>query len=124
MNEVKIGAEDLNMRVNSESHPRLVLPSRVLSRFVIKSPQALLNLLIDIGVSFSLPVGIMGHNPAAYSSGLITAILRGSLASGSGIKSDFDGAWSTSHFRNRLHICAGLLHDVRSIPAQGGLERS
>jgi DHA1 family putative efflux transporter-like MFS transporter len=74
--------EDATKDVESGPYPRLVLPSMVLSRFVIQSPQALLGLLlIDIGVSFGLPVGIMGQTMTAYSlSGFIMAILMGILS--------------------------------------------
>ena len=80
--EVEMLDEDMKEDVESGSYPRLVLPSMVLSRFVIQSPQALLGLLlIDIGVSFGLPVGIMGQTMTAYSlSGFIMAILMGILS--------------------------------------------
>ena len=104
MHEVEKLVEDPNGRVESESYPRLVLPSMVLSRFVIQSPQALLGLLlIDIGVSFGLPVGIMGQIMTAYSlSGFIMAILMGILS---------------VRFRHRNLILAGL--GLRVISAIG-----
>ena len=74
--------EDPNVGVEYESYPRLIVPSMVLSRFVIQSPQVLFGLLlIDIGVSFGLPVGIMGQIMTAYSfSGFIMAVLMGILS--------------------------------------------
>ncbi|MHA1944113.1 MAG: MFS transporter, partial [Candidatus Thorarchaeota archaeon] len=94
-NEEKIVVEDLNVDVESGSYPRFVVPSLVLSRFVVQSPQALLGLLlIDVGVSFGLPVGIMGQVLTAYSfSGFIMAILMGVLS---------------VRFRHRNLILAGL----------------
>jgi len=82
VHEVKIMGEDPQLGVESESYPRLVVPSMALSRFVIQAPQVILMLLlIDIGVSFGLPVGIMGQVMTAYSlSGFIMAILMGILS--------------------------------------------
>jgi DHA1 family inner membrane transport protein len=77
----KLG-DDATEDVEHGSYPRLVLPSLVISRFIIQSPSIILGLLlIDIGVSFGLPVGIMGQiGTAASLSGFIACILMGVLS--------------------------------------------
>lgn len=86
---------DAKKDVESGSYPRLVLPSLVLSRFIIQSPSIVLGLLmIDIGVSFGLPVGIMGQiSTAASLFGFVACILMGVLS---------------VRFRHRSLILAGL----------------
>jgi predicted MFS family arabinose efflux permease len=63
-------------------YSRLILPSLVLSRFAIQPPQILLSLLlIDIGLSFGISVGVMGQISTVYSmASFIAALLMAALS--------------------------------------------
>ena len=68
--------------IEKRSHGRLILPSLSISHFALGSPGILTGLLlIDIGLTFGCPVGIMGQIRTASSIvGFISALLVGVLS--------------------------------------------
>jgi predicted MFS family arabinose efflux permease len=74
--------ESMDPGDGSKSYSSLILPSLVISRFAVQPPQILLNLLlIDIGISFGCPVGVMGQISTVYSiAAFIAALLMAALS--------------------------------------------
>ena len=89
--------------LRDEASPgRLTLPSLVMSRFAIQ-PSALLVglLLLDIGSTFGLPVGVVGQlRTAASIVGVVSALLMGALS---------------VRYRHKSLLMGGLLLDRKSV---------
>ena len=66
----------------SKEYSKLILPSLVFSRFAIQPPTILLSLLmIDIGLSFGVSVGVMGQiSTVASIASFLTALVMGALS--------------------------------------------
>jgi predicted MFS family arabinose efflux permease len=74
--------ESMDPEEGTKSYSSLILPSLVISRFAVQPPQILLNLLlIDIGISFGCPVGVMGQISTVYSiAAFIASLLMAALS--------------------------------------------
>lgn len=74
--------ESIDSGKESRPYSRLILPSLVISRFAVQPPQILLSLLlIDIGIFFGCPVGVMGQISTVYSiASFIAALLMAALS--------------------------------------------